>query len=66
MGRDYDEFDELTDALIDMTIGAAQVFKAAQDAYHGVKQAANGYRSLCDSPSKSSDYYLDYSDDDDY
>lgn len=46
MGRDYDEFDELADAIIDMAIGAAQVVKAAQDAYHGAKQAANGYRKL--------------------
>ena len=66
MGRDYDEFDELTDAINDMLIGAAQVVKAAQDAYHGVKQSANGYRSLRDSSTRSSDYYLDYSDDDDY
>ena len=64
MGRDYDEFDELADAIIDMAIGAAQVVKAAQDAYHGAKQTANGYRNLTGSSSRSSDYYLDYSDDD--
>lgn len=63
MGRDYDEFDEIADKIIGAAIGIAKAAQGAEDLYHGLKQTA---RSLRDPSSRSSDYYLDYSDDDDY
>mgnify|MGYP004547809765 FL=1 len=62
---DDDDLGKALDAISEFVDGISEIVRGVDNAYRGTQKTASGYRNLRDSTSRSSDYYLDYSDDDD-